>query len=147
MTVCGGSRSSFQPKRMSPLAVMSGVTVTTSELNGKTSGSTTQMQAPRGAQVPSPMRSQVVDPWLQGVPSVQVLGQVATLSGPQIPTGGCRTHHGNGSLRKPLERALEAAVIDGRVTLHGFRLDRALALVDGPKVEHRVEGPPLGDDA
>lgn len=99
------------------------------------------------------------------------------------------THHRNASLRKPLERALQAAGIHDRFTLHGFRrtwnnilrqvasgaitrsmighateemflhyshiereekqgaVDRALALVDGAKVEHRVEGSQPGDDA
>lgn len=99
------------------------------------------------------------------------------------------TYRRNASLRKPLERALQAAGIDDRFTLHGFRrtwnnllrqvasgaitrsmighateemflhyshiereekqsaVDRALALVDGSKVEHRVEGSSLRDDA
>jgi integrase len=108
--------------------------------------------------------------------------------GPVFPSR-VGTHHRNASLRKPLERALQAAGIHDRFTLHGFRrtwnnllrqvasgaitrsmigheteemflhyshiereekqsaAERALALVDGHKVEHRVEGPQTGDDA
>ena len=92
------------------------------------------------------------------------------------------TYRRNASLRKPLERALKAAGVADRFTLHGFRrtwnnllrqvsssaitqsmigheteemflhyshierdekhsaVERALALVDGPKVEEKVEG-------
>jgi len=99
------------------------------------------------------------------------------------------THRRNASLRKPLERALKAAGVADRFTLHGFRrtwnnllrqvasgaitrsmigheteemflhyshierdekqsaVERALALVDGRKVEDRVEGSQPGDDA
>jgi len=99
------------------------------------------------------------------------------------------THPRNASLRKPLERALNAAGVADRFTLHGFRrtwnnllrqvasgaitrsmigheteemflhyshierdekqgaVERALALVDGHKVEGRVEDSQPGDDA
>ena len=99
------------------------------------------------------------------------------------------TYLRNSSLRKPLGRALEAAGVSERFTVHGFRrtwnnllrqvasgaitrsmigheteemflhyshierdekqnaVERALALVDGPKVEHRVEGSKPADDS
>jgi integrase len=98
------------------------------------------------------------------------------------------TYRRNASLRKPLERALQAAGISDRFTLHGFRrtwnnllrqvasgaitrsmigheteemflhyshierdekhsaVERALALVDGPKVEEKVEGSAAASD-
>ena len=98
------------------------------------------------------------------------------------------TYRRNASLRKPLGRALQAAGIDDRFTLHGFRrtwnnllrqvsssaitqsmigheteemflhyshierdekhsaVERALALVDGPKVEEKVEGSGAASD-
>ncbi|MGB5503987.1 MAG: tyrosine-type recombinase/integrase, partial [Polyangiales bacterium] len=98
------------------------------------------------------------------------------------------TYRRNASLRKPLGRALQAAGVDDRFTLHGFRrtwnnllrqvsssaitqsmigheteemflhyshierdekhsaVERALALVDGSKVEEKVEGSGAASD-
>jgi integrase len=98
------------------------------------------------------------------------------------------TYRRNASLRKPLGRALQAAGMSDRFTLHGFRrtwnnllrqvasgaitrsmigheteemflhyshierdekhsaVERALALVDGPKVEEKVEGSAAASD-